>query len=324
IVPIAGVGSRLRPHTYHIPKALLPLAGKPMVSYIVEQLLSWEIEHIVFVIGHLGEMIQEYLRKTYPEVSMEFRVQEKPLGLGHAVLTGLDPEDGEVVILLGDTILDTDLTPYLQKGKTALGVAQVEDPRRFGVVVVENQRVIKLVEKPAEPISQLALVGIYLIRSGKELSRAIKEVMERGITVKGEYQLTDALGLLLEWGEEMVTFPVEGWYDCGKVDTLLATQRFLFNKIDTFTLPEVCEDSLIVQPVHFSSGVRVIRSVVGPYVTLGERCTIENSVLQDAIIGEEVHLGGLVIRNSLIGRRVKLNKSPWELNLGASSEGVVG
>lgn len=320
IVPVAGVGSRLRPHTYHLPKVLIPVAGKPIVGHIMDQLLSWGIDHIVFIVGHLREMIEDYLKSHYSQVKLEFRLQERPLGLGHAVLTGLDPEDGEVLILLGDTILAADPRSLFGKGITTLGVSWVENPSRFGVVVEENGQIVKLVEKPTQPISHWALVGLYLIRSGSELNRAIKEVMEQGITVKGEYQLTDALQILLSWGERMEMMEVKGWYDCGKIETLLETQRHLFALKPPQSSPRECENSLIVPPVHLEEGVVIKRAIVGPNVTIGSNSIIENSIVEDSIIGENTHLNGVVVKGSLIGRRVRIHQSPQFFNLGASSE----
>ena len=182
IIPAAGSGSRLRPHTYTVPKSLLQVAGKPIIGHILDRVISWGGDRIVMIVGHLRKQLEEYVRDNY-RFEAEFREQERNLGLGHAVMTGLDPEDRELLVVLGDTIIETDLEPVISRGTTAIGVREVDDPRRFGVVVVEGGRVTRLVEKPPEPPSNLAIVGIYYFRDASRLSKAIAEVIERKITV---------------------------------------------------------------------------------------------------------------------------------------------
>lgn len=319
IIPVAGLGSRLRPHTYTQPKALLPVAGKPIIGHIVDQAIAAGGNRFVFITGYLGEQIESYLHQHY-QVPMEFRQQERMLGLGHAVLTGLDPDDVDLLIILGDTIVDGDLKPIVTAGRSVIAVKEVADARKFGVVELNAGRVTRLIEKSPEPPSNLAIVGVYYIREGARLGEAIKEVIERGITVKGEYQLTDALQLLLEQGIEIVVHPIEGWYDCGKPQALLETNRFLFDRDGGFNDDIRLTDSHIVPPVHLAKGVQIERSIIGPYVSIGENCIVRDAVIRDAIIAESSHIEAAVLAHSIIGRRTRISGQRHELNLGTSSE----
>jgi len=319
IIPVAGLGSRLRPHTFTQPKVLLPLAGKPIVGHIVDQVTAWGGDRLVFIIGHFGDQIEHYLRRNY-HLPMEFRRQEMALGLGHAVLIGLDDTDRDVLIILGDTLLDADLSPLIQRGETAIGVKEVEDARKFGVVEMEDGRVKRLVEKPPQPPSNLAIVGVYYIRDGACLKAAGEEVIKRGKMVKNEYQLTDALQIMLEWQEHIGIFHIEGWFDCGKPETILETNRFLFDKLGSSNQAEICNDSIIVPPVHIAPGAHIVRSIIGPYAVIGENSIVQNSNVRDSLIGEETHLERAVVADSIIGNRTRINGRVHRLNLGAASE----
>jgi glucose-1-phosphate thymidylyltransferase len=319
IIPIAGFGSRLRPHTFTVPKSLLPVGGKPIVAHIVDQVVAWGGTKFTFIVGHLRERLQDYLQAEY-RLDFEFRHQEKLLGLGHAVLTGLDPDDHEVLVILGDTILDTDLGPVLRKGVTSIGVKPVEDARKFGVVELSGTNVKRLIEKSPNPPTNLAIVGIYYIRDGAMLGRAIKEVIEQGLTVKGEYQLTDALQMMLDWGEKIETFPVEGWYDCGKPETLLETNRFILDKHGGQIAPDSLFESQVIYPVAIAEGARIERSVIGPYVSIGPKSLIKESIISNTICGDDAIIEYAVVTDSLIGSRCRLRGKQKKVNIGASSE----
>jgi glucose-1-phosphate thymidylyltransferase len=319
IIPVAGFGSRLRPHTFTVPKAMLPVAGKPIIGHIIEQVIGWGATRATMIVGHLRESFEEYLPSHF-DIPFEFRPQEKILGLGHAVLTGLDTDDEQLIIILGDTILETDMTPVIKKGITSIGVKPVEDARKFGVVEMDSGRVTRLIEKPPVPPTNLAIVGVYYIRNGGMLAKAIEEIIEQGITVKGEYQLTDALQLLLNWGERIETFPVEGWFDCGKPDTLLATNRYLLDRDGGKVHDGPFPDSVIIPPVFIDKQVIIEKSVVGPYVTIGSKTKIHNCIVTNTICGEDSILTNGVVTASLIGNRCRVNGRSDSINIGASSE----
>ncbi len=319
IIPAAGFGSRLRPHTFTTPKSMLPVAGKPIIGHIVEQVIGWGVTEITMVVGHLREKIESYLIDTYA-IPFEFREQEKLLGLGHAVLTGLNPDDKEVIVILGDTIIETDLAPVIRRGITAIGVKQVEDARKLGVVEIENDRVVRLTEKSPNPPSNLAIVGIYYIANGGRLARAVNEIIEQGVTVKGEYQLTDALQVLIDWGETIETFPVQGWFDCGKPAALLETNAYLLNRTGGSCPDSGLDNSVIIPPVSIAAEAVIINSVIGPNVTLGTKANIKNSIISNSICGDNIIVESSILKDSLLGNRTRVYSRAQILNIGASSE----
>jgi glucose-1-phosphate thymidylyltransferase len=319
IIPAAGFGSRLRPHTYTTPKVLLPVAGKPILEHIINQVISFGADHITIIHGHLGEQIEEFVKDRF-DVTIDLRLQEKPLGLGHAIYLGLDDDDQEILVILGDTILDLELNEVVRKGVTALGVKEVADPRKFGVVVVEDGRVSRLVEKPLVPPSNLAIVGAYYIRDARVLGKAIKEIINKNITVKGEFQITDALQLMLQAGEKFETFPVSGWYDCGKPETLLATNKFLLGKSRTEpVINDDIKDSIIIPPVYIGEKTTITRSVIGPNVSIGDGCQISDVIMENSIIGDRASVQNIVIRDAIIGKRTELAGGRQSVSLGAST-----
>mgnify|MGYP001033643247 CR=1 FL=1 len=199
IIPVAGFGSRLKPHTYTVPKVLLTVGDKPMLGHIIERLLEENITKATFVIGHLGEMIKNYVEKNYPQLQSDFVIQHEMLGLGHAIYTAIPTfDEEEIFIILGDTIFEVDLKNVFTSKISSLGVKEVEDPSRFGVAVCKDGYIEKLIEKPSTPISRLALVGLYYISDSKKLINALNTLIENNIKTRGEYQLTDALERMIE------------------------------------------------------------------------------------------------------------------------------
>lgn len=318
IIPVAGYGSRLRPHTFTVPKALLPIAGRPILDYIVEQVISWGASELTIIYGHLGEQIEEFLKLNY-KIEVEFRAQKDPLGLGHAIFQGLDEDDKDVLVILGDTIIDADMKRVIERGVTSIGVCEVEDPKKLGVVVIDNGRVVRLVEKPTEPLSNLAIVGAYYIRDASLLRRAIQNTFDNKITVKGEYQVTDALQLMLEWGETIETFPVNSWFDCGKPETLLETNKYFLQQRRGNINSAESVDSIIIPPVVLGEGSEVIRSVVGPFVSVGRNSIILETVIKNSIIGDKAVVSQVLLEDTIIGNRAEISGHMQKINLGTSS-----
>ncbi len=269
--------------------------------------------------GIIGE-VSKQLSNGFPAICVEFRIQEEALGLGHAVLTGLDDDDGELLVILGDTIVDTDLLPVIEKGITSIGVKSIPDPRKKGVVVVKNGKVTKLIEKPADPPSNLAIVGVYYIRDGSLLGKAIREIMDNDVTVKGEFQITDALQQLIDWGEPFETFPVEGWYDCGSPETLLETNMYLFDNKEVHSGDCQVEQSILIEPVVIGSRSVIERSIIGPYVSIGSGVAISDSIIRNSIIFDDVSLDKGLLEDTIIGKRVEVSGEFKTMNLGASTQ----
>lgn len=316
IIPAAGVGTRLRPHTHTLPKVLLNVAGKPILGHIIDSLIEDGINELTLIIGYQGEKVSQYVNEHY-DIPTKFVVQEKRRGLGHAVGMGLEDSDDPALIILGDTIFDADYSDIMEVSDTVIGVTEVEDPRRFGVVEVDGEIVTGLVEKPDDPPSNLALVGIYKIASQKKLKAAIDEIVEKDITTKGEYQLTDALQIMIEKGDTLRISKIKGWYDCGKKDTLLSTNRFLLKSVDN---SRDIEGSTIIPPVYIGENCTIENSVIGPYTTVDHDSTVKNSIVKDSIVGEGAELLGCNLERSLIGEEAVVKGLAQRLNVGDHSE----
>ncbi len=319
IIPAAGRGSRLRPHTYSVPKVLLPVAGKPILGHILDQIIDWGGSEVTLIVHHLEDLVESYVKANY-NLNVEFRHQEELLGLGHAVMTGLNPDDKDVVIILGDTILNADLKSVIAHGVSAMGVKEVQDPQKLGIVVLKDGKVERLIEKPIDPPSNLAIVGVYYLRNGGLLRKAIQDIIAKNITVKGEFQITDALQKMINWGETIETFPVSGWYDCGKPETLLATNRYLLDRKDNIIPINQFPTSLIIQPVSIGNNVQIEHSVVGPYVSIGDGSKISHSLIENTIIGERAKVDQCLLKESLIGTRGEVQGHFRNLNIGASNQ----
>lgn len=318
VIPAAGFGKRLKPHTYSLPKVLLNVGGKPILGHIIEKLLSEKIDKATFVIGYLGGRIIEYVRKEFPQLKTEFVEQEKMLGLGHAIQTAASTfDEDEIFIILGDTVFDVELKEVFRKKQSSLGVKTVEDPSRFGVAVIENGIIKKLVEKPKILVSKLALVGLYYIANSKVLVDSLNELFDKQIKTNNEYQLTDALQIMIDKGENLTTFPVEGWYDCGKPETVLSTNRFLLSKNGT----NIKLDKVVINdPVYIAESAMVKNSVIGPFVTIAENCEVEDSLIINSILNPGAKVSKVMIKDSIIGSDANIQGNFKKLNTGDSSE----
>jgi len=318
VIPAAGFGTRLKPHTYSLPKVLLNVGGKPILGHIVDKIISENITKATFIIGYMGEKIIEYINKNYKQLDAKFVEQEELLGLGHAIYMAVPTfDDEDILIILGDTIFDVDLKNVLKQKVTSLGVKIVDDPSRFGVAVCENNRIIKLIEKPQALVSNLALVGLYYIANSKLLKDCLNEIINKDIRTRGEYQLTDALQLMLERSETITTFPVDGWYDCGKPETLLSTNQFLLTKNHS---AKTFDDVVINQPVFISDSALIKNSVIGPYTTISEDCIITDSIIKNSIISSGAKIDKAMLENSIIGSNAVIKGNFKKLNAGDSSE----
>jgi len=323
LIPAAGVGTRLRPHTHTIPKALLPVAGKPIMGHIVDDLMAAGIDEVCFVTGYMGDQIREWAEGRY-RIPLHWIHQRERLGLGHAILTAAEAIRGEpVLIVLGDTLFEADLPSVLKRPDNSLGVMTVEDPSRFGVVIVEGEKVVRLVEKPAEPISHLAIAGLYMIRDTDLLLSCLERMVAEDLRTRGEYQLTDALAMMMEQGAVFRTFPLKSWFDCGLPETVLETNRRLLERdarVPAVDAPAEHPGSIIIPPVHLAEGVVIEQSVVGPWVTLDEGAIIRGSVIRNAIIGRRARVEKSILDGSLIGDHAVVIGRPMSLNVGDSSE----
>lgn len=316
IIPVAGIGTRLRPFTYTLPKVLVNVAGKPILGHILDALVDQEVDDVTIITGYKGDLVEEYVRSTY-RLKTTFVAQDEMKGLGHAIWTARESLSTEpVLIILGDTIFDVDLGILKTSQFSSLGVKTVEDPRRFGVVVKNDAFVSRLVEKPETPVSNLAIVGLYYIAHPTVLRECLDELIEKDIKTKDEYQLTDALQLMVDRGEKFTTFNVEGWHDCGKPETLLETNRYLLNKRPTTATPAGC---VIIPPVHIDPTASVEHSVIGPNATISKGAVVRNSIIRDSIISDQATVNDITIESSIIGENAQISGKFASINVGDAS-----
>ena len=312
VIPAAGIGTRLRPHTLNKPKALLPVAGKPILAHIMDDLTDAGIDGFVLIIGYHGDEVRRWFTRERPDLDITFVEQTERLGLGHAIWTARHALGDEAFFcILGDTILKADYASLLASRDSMIAVREVEDPRRFGVVELEDGRVKRFVEKPEVPPSNLAIVGAYLFRDGGALWRALDRIVAEDIRTKGEYQLTDALQLMVEAGVPFNTVAVTDWYDCGKKETWDETNRILLERLAD---PEPAEGR--VGPCAVAPDAVVTDSVIGPNVSVGPGTVITGCELRDCVIGTGSKLTHCRIQNSLVGDECVLEGLAGEINVG--------
>ncbi len=316
IIPVAGKGTRLYPLTHTVPKPLIPVAGKPVLGHMLDRLLPLNPRVVTLVVNPgTQDMISEYADRVAPGL-VECRIQDVPLGIAHAVRAG-GIESGPLLIILGDTIIDAPLSGWMNEGDF-IGVKPVGDPRRFGVVELDDHgRIISAVEKPDEPKSNLALVGIYYISDGMILLEAIERLISAGTRTKNEYQITDALALMLNDGWRPLAREIEEWFDCGKKDALIESNVLLLEKYPppTPSLPGV----EVVSPVAIHPSASVKRGKLGPHVTIMEGASLEDCVISETIVSSGVTLNACRLRNSIIGRNARITGFDGSLCVGDDS-----
>ncbi len=322
IIPLAGFGTRLRPHTFTKPKPLISVAGKAVLGHILDRLSEVHPEEIIFIIGYLGDQIREYVEKNY-HYPARYIEQTELTGQADAIYRARDHVSGPVLIIFVDTIFDTDLRGLDQAADDGiLWVKEVDDPRRFGVVITEGGYITRLVEKPTTPVSNLAVIGLYYVRDSSLLMSSIAELKQKNIKTQGEFFLADALQLMIDHGAKFVARTVEVWEDCGKPETVLHTNRYLLehggareNKTD---------NSVLIPPVYIAESAVLKDSVVGPYVSVAEGATIIRSIVRDSIINENAHIEDASLSQSLIGKDAVVHGASQHLNVGDSSQVELG
>lgn len=323
IIPVAGAGTKLRPHTYTQPKALIPLAGKTVLGIIIDQLKEAGINEFIFIVGYLGDKIQDFVTEHYPGLKASYVYQTDRQGIGHAVtlardLVGTD----EVFVVLGDSICEFDVKEVLKSPHSMLGVKKVDDPREFGVAEMDDDGFIEhVVEKPQIPKSNMALVGVYKIRESEQMFQCLDDIIHQGLKNRGEFSLTDALDCMIRRGVQFKSFRVENWFDCGKKETLLESNATLLKKFagqheDDFK----SENAVIIPPVSIGKGCIIKNSIVGPNVSIGENTTVDSSIIRNSIIGSFSNLIDIVLDSSLIGSDTGICGETRTLNIGDNTD----
>lgn len=320
IIPLAGKGTRLRPHTHTVPKPMLKVAGKPVMDYVMDDVAKLKgVEQVVYITGHLKEKVEAHAKATYaiPGVYVEQQVQD---GTAGAVELARAYVDQPVLIIFVDTIFDADLSIVeTSEDDGIIWTKEVEDYQRFGVVVTDaNGHMTKIVEKPSTPISKRANIGLYYIKNWKLLYEGIAHTLKQPAN-KGEWYLTDAFQYMIDHGAKIRVIDVGGWYDAGKLDTLLETNRTMLEKGRAAQMGTV-KDSKIVEPVRIEAGAVIEGSTVGPNVVIGAGTSVKGCTLRDTIVGEKGTLDGCTLHDSMLGDRVTVEGVRGAVTLGDDAE----
>ena len=325
VIPLAGKGTRLRPHTHRTPKPLVRVAGRPVMSYILDDLLEAGIDEIVFVIGYLGDVIQEFIAQEYPSITAHYVVQEVQDGTAGALKLTEDYVDGEVLILFVDTIFEADLSLMTELDEEWAGVIwakEVEDYQRFGVIVTDDDGAMtRIVEKPDEPISKLANIGLYYIRDRDLLYEGVDHALDQEPGPGGEFYLTDAFQYMVDEGARIRTAPVAGWHDCGKPGTLLDTNRHLLAAERAGIADDArVEGTTLDEPVRIEEGAVIQNSRIGPNVTVERGARVVGSTLRDSIVGRNSEIQSSELHDSLVGSHAHVRDFRGRLNVIDHSE----
>ncbi len=317
IIPVAGVGQRLKPHTDSRPKPLLEVGGQTILDHVLKPLEELAVDEVIFVIGHLGSQTRDYVQKNY-SLKTRFVEQDRLLGLGYAVNMALEQIDsGPVLILLGDTIVDCKLEAFVAAGEFVLGVHEVSDPQRFGIVEMSGGFVTAVEEKPEKPKTNMALIGLYYCSNSEILKEELDHLVQSGHTTFGEIQLTDALASMINRGIRFVAHSVLNWYDCGTKETLLSTNRFILERMGPAITPDHYQ---VVPPVFVDPTATVENSKVGPFVSIAAGAKVSGCTISNSTVGSEAVLENSVVKNSLIGPKAIVRDFEGILNISENSE----
>lgn len=327
IVPMAGIGSRLRPHTLTVPKPLVPVGGKPIVQRLVEDIAEMSeesIDEIAFIIGDFGKKVEEDLKEIAASLGAKGIVyhQEEALGTAHAILCAEDSLDGNLIVAFADTLFRADFK--LDKEKDGvIYVNQIEDPSAFGVVKMDENNVITdFVEKPETFVSDLAIIGIYYFKDGAWLKEELKYLIDNNIKDKGEFQLTNALENMKQKGAQFIPGKVNEWLDCGnKNATVHTNQRILeLDKNDLVSSSVKKDNAVVIPPCFIGENVELKNAIVGPHVSIGDNSIVKNSVIKNSIIQKNSKIEKKIFKNSMIGNKAKIEGDFEELSLGDFSQ----
>jgi len=322
VIPMAGLGTRLRPHTWSKPKQLVSVAGKPVLDHVLDMLSTLsdpENVELINIVGYLGDQIEDHMRKCYPNIKSHFVVQDNPRGQSHAIYLASKYLSGPMMVVFADTLIETDLSNLSSESSDAIAwVKPVPDPRRFGVAVVDQQqKVMKLIEKPKEVHNNLAVVGFYYFRSSEDLISAIEEQMRLDLQLKGEYFLVEAINLMLGRGLTMRTEKVDVWLDAGTPEALLETNRYLLENGHSNSQEVSGQGGVVINPPVYVNPTAVLKNcVIGPHASIGSGARVESSIVRNSILEDEAQVQNVILESSLIGRRSQIQRPASSINAG--------
>lgn len=326
LILMAGFGTRMRPHTWSRPKALISAAGSTILGHMLHMLRNIpnaKNVELVYVVGYLGDSVRRYVQSQYPDVVAHFVEQKELLGQSHALAQARQFLRGPVIVILGDALFETDFSQIHDENIEAIAwVKPVEDPRRFGVAQLDHQGMVtQLIEKPNEISNHLAVVGMYYFRHGEDLMAAIDEQMQKGLTLKKEFYLVDAIDIMLKKGLRMRTQVVDEWLDAGLPQTVLETNRKLLEKGRDNSKEAGRRAGVTVKPpVHIHPSAIVESSTIGPYASIGAGCVVRNSSIEDSILESNVTVENSTLRSSLLGERSRVSGVHGSVNIGDDSQ----
>ncbi len=324
VIPAAGAGKRLYPHTYTKPKPMVFVAGKPIIGHILDKAIDMKPAEVIVVVGYMKERLIEYVDKNYRRKFKKITYVDQPeqLGLGHSIFVAQEAVDeSPVMIALGDMIFKGGYKEFadLHRGNGAcsgsIGVKEIGDPRHYGIVFLDGGRVTRLVEKPKRSTSKLGIAGVYFIEDTPALFKALDYTVRR--RNGGEVQLTDALQKAVESGADYRTFEVNSWYDCGRPESLLEVNRLLLSELKPSW--KLVEKSIVIEPVSIGKDVTIEHSIIGPNVSISDNTTISHSIVEDSIVGFHADVRHMMLRSSIVGDGVILTGKSNALNIGDSS-----
>ena len=319
---MAGLGTRLRPHTWSKPKQLVSVAGKPVLDHVLDMLATLpepgNVE-LINIVGYLGDQIEDHMNKCYPNIKSHFVVQEHPRGQSHALYLARKFLKGPMMVVFADTLIETDLSNLANEQHDAIAwVKPVPDPRRFGVAILDqDEQVTKLIEKPNEIDNNLAVVGFYYFRSAEDLVSAIEEQMERDVQLKGEFFLADAINIMLANGLKMRPEKIDVWLDAGTPEALLETNRYLLENGHNNSQELSDRSGVVINPPVFVHPTAELENcVIGPFASIGAGARVSSSIVRDSILEDEAQVCDVILENSLIGRRSQIQRSAGSVNAG--------
>jgi glucose-1-phosphate thymidylyltransferase len=329
VIPMAGLGTRLRPHTWSKPKQLISVAGKTVLDHVIGSLSTYpkfkQIE-LINIVGYLGDQIEAHVQRHYPEIKSHFVLQENPKGQSHAIMLAREYLQGPMLMVFADTLIETDLSSLDEEPADAVvWVKPVDDPRRFGVAVQgDDGWVTRLIEKPRDKKNNLAVVGFYYFKEAGDLLSAIDEQIERDISLKGEYYLADAVNIMLERRLKMRTQSVDVWLDAGTRAALLETNCYLLTHGHNNNQQAAQNADVVIKPpVFIHHTAQICDSILGPNVSIGAGCNVSNSIIRDSILEDEAQAESVILENSLVGRRAYIRRRAGEINAGDNTEVVL-
>jgi glucose-1-phosphate thymidylyltransferase len=322
IIPMAGLGTRMRPHTFSRPKPLINIAGQPMLKHLIDSIVELNADEYIFIVGYLGEQIEAFITENY-DFKAQFVEQKELIGQAHAIYLARDYLNGPVVILFSDTLFETDLSVIHRTNADAVAfVKEVEDPSDYGVVVCnENGRVTRFIEKPEgdDMVYRDAVIGLYYVKDAQSMLRAIEKQMDRKQMTNGEFFLADAFQIMIDGGAIFKTQNVDVWLDCGKPETVLSTNRYLLGNGHDNSAEIQQSGVTIIPPVNIHPSAKLEHAIIGPDAAVGANCEVSYSIIKDSIINAGAHVRNILLDNSLIGENATVAGAYHKLNVGDKS-----